>query len=48
MKEKKICYLILPEGVKKDLTVELEKLTERYGVSTVVIEEVNWNDGPDP
>ena len=44
----KICYMILPEGIKEDLSVGLEGLSERYGVSIVVIEDVNWNDDLTP
>ena len=44
----KICYMILPEGIKEDLTAELEKLSEKHGVSIVVIEDVNWNDDLTP
>ena len=36
----KICYMILPEGIKEDLTAELAKLSEKHGVSIVVIEEL--------
>ena len=44
----KICYMILPEGVKKDLDDGLKGLSEKYGVSIVVIEDVNWNDDLTP
>ena len=44
----KICYMILPEGIKEDLTAELAKLSEKHGVSIVVIEDVNWNDDLTP
>ena len=44
----KVCYMILPEGIKKDLMDGLKGLSEQYGVSIVVIEEVNWNDDLTP
>ena len=44
----KICYMILPEGIKEDLTAELAKLSEKHGVSIVEIEDVNWNDDLTP
>jgi hypothetical protein len=44
----KICYMILPEGVKEDLANGLERLAEKYGVSIVVSNDVNWNDDLTP
>ena len=44
----KICYIILPEGIRKDLDDGLKGLSEKYGVSIVVIEDVNWNDDLTP
>ena len=44
----KICYMILPEGIRKDLDDGLKRLSEKYGVSIVVIEDVNWNDDLTP
>ena len=44
----KICYMILPEGIKGDLYDGLKGLSEKYGVSIVVIEDVNWNDDLTP
>lgn len=44
----KICYMILPEGIKEDLTNKLERLAEKYGVSIVLINNVNWNDDLTP
>ena len=44
----KICYMILPEGIKDDLYDGLKGLAEKYGVSIVVIEDVNWNDDMTP
>lgn len=44
----KICYMILPEGIKGDLYDGLKGLSEKYGVSIVVIEDVNWNDDMTP
>lgn len=44
----KICYMILPQGVKEDLTVGLGKLSEKYGVSIVVIGDVDWNNDLTP
>ena len=44
----KICYMILPEGIRKDLHEGLNGLAEKHSVSIVVIEEVNWNDDLTP
>jgi hypothetical protein len=44
----KICYMILPEGIKENLSGGLEGLAEKYGVSIVIIEDVNWNDDLTP
>ena len=44
----KICYMILPQGIREDLDNGLEKLAERHGVSIVVINDVNWNDDLTP
>jgi hypothetical protein len=44
----KICYMILPEGIKKDLAEGLEMLSDKHCVSIVVIEDVNWNDDLTP
>jgi hypothetical protein len=44
----KICYMILPEGIKEDLANGLERLAEKYGVSIVVSNDVNWNDDLTP
>lgn len=44
----KICYMILPQGIKEDLTAGLGILPEKYGVSIVVIGDVDWNDDLTP
>ena len=44
----KICYMVLPQGIKEDLTAGLEVLSEKYGVSIVVIGDVDWNDDLTP
>ena len=44
----KICYMILPEGVKGDLCDGLKGMSEKHGISIVVIEDVNWNDDLTP
>ena len=44
----KICYMILPEGIKGDLCDGLKGLSEKYGVSMVVTEDINWNDDLTP
>ena len=40
--------MILPQGIKEDLTVGLGILSEKYGVSIVVIGDVDWNDDLTP
>ena len=47
-KTDKICYLILPEGVSKDLNVELQELSERFSLTFVMVEGANWNDDLTP
>ncbi len=44
----KICYMILPEGIKGDLCDGLKGLSEKHGISIVLIEGVNWNDDLTP
>ena len=44
----KICYMILPEGIKGDLYDGLKALSEKHGISIAIIEEVNWNDDLTP
>ena len=44
----KICYMILPDGIKEDLCGGIERLSEKYGVTIVIIKEVNWNDDMTP
>jgi hypothetical protein len=44
----KICYMILPQGIKEDMTAGSEVLSEKYGVSIVVIGDVDWNDDLTP
>ena len=44
----KICYMILPEGIKGELYDGLKGLSEKHGISIVVIEDVNWNDDLTP
>ena len=47
-KTNKVCYLILPEGVSKDLNVDLQELAERFSLTFVMIEGVDWNDDLTP
>ena len=44
----KICYMILPEGIRENLDIGLKELSEKYGVSIDVIPDVNWNDDLTP
>ena len=44
----KICYMVLPQGIKEDMTSGLGMLSEKYGVSIVVIGDANWNDDLTP
>ena len=44
----KICYMILPEGIREDLSEGLERLAEKHSVSIVLIDGVNWNDDLTP
>ena len=40
--------MILPEGVRKDLDDGLKGLAEKFGISIVVIDHVDWNDDLTP
>ncbi|MBR5631026.1 MAG: alpha/beta hydrolase [Bacteroidales bacterium] len=40
--------MILPEGIKGDLCDGLKGLSEKHGISVVLIEDVNWNDDLTP
>lgn len=40
--------MILPEGIREDLSDGLKELSEKYGVSIIVIPDVNWNDDLTP
>ena len=40
--------MILPQGIKEDLAAGLEILSEKYGISIVVIGNVDWNDDLTP
>lgn len=44
----KICYMILPEGIRENLDAGLKGLSEKHSVSIVVIPDVNWNDDMTP
>ena len=44
----KICYMILPEGIRGDLSDGLKTLSEQHAVSIVVIDGANWNDDLTP
>lgn len=44
----KICYMILPDGIREDLDDGLKELAGKYGVSIVVIPDVKWNDDLTP
>lgn len=40
--------MILPEGIRENLDAGLKELSEKYGVSIVIIPDVNWNDDLTP
>lgn len=40
--------MILPEGIREDLFDGLKELSEKYGFSIAVIENINWNDDMTP
>ncbi len=40
--------MILPEGIRENLDIGLKELSEKYGVSIVLIPGVNWNDDLTP
>lgn len=47
-KTDKVCYLILPEGVSKDLSADLQELAELFSLSFVMVGGVDWNDDLTP
>ena len=47
-KTDRVCYLILPEGVSKDLNVDLQELAERFSLTFVMVEGIDWNDDLTP
>lgn len=44
----RVCYLLLPKGVKPDVLCFLEKAAEQYRCSMVAISGVDWNDALTP
>ena len=44
----KICYMILPQGIKENLSEGLGMLSAKFGVSIVVIGDVDWNNDLTP
>ena len=44
----KICYMILPEGIKGELFDGLKEISEKHNISIAIIEDVNWNDDLTP
>ena len=44
----KICYMILPEGIKGELCDGLKALSEKHGISIAIVEDVDWNDDLTP
>lgn len=44
----KVCYIILPEGLKKDGDSFLESKAEEYSCRIVVLSGLNWNDDLTP
>lgn len=40
--------MILPEGIRENLDVGLKELAGKYGISIVVIPDINWNDDMTP
>lgn len=43
----RICYMILPRGIRNE-ALDLEALSERYSVSIVQVNGVDWNDDLTP
>lgn len=44
----RICYILLPEGLKDDGRIWMEDAAGRYGISLVVMSGMNWNDDLTP
>lgn len=44
----RVCYLLLPEGLKSDGVALLESVAERYRCSMVVVSGYAWNDALTP
>lgn len=44
----RVCYMILPEGIKEDLAEGLAMLSKKHGISIAVIDDVDWNNDLTP
>lgn len=44
----RICYILLPEGLKDDGRIWMEDAAGRYGITLVVMSGMNWNDDLTP
>lgn len=47
-KSSRVCYFLLPEGLKSDGLKFLEEAVEKYQCSMVVVSGFNWNDALTP
>lgn len=47
-KSSRVCYFLLPEGLKSDGLKFLEEAAEKYPCSMVVVSGFNWNDALTP
>lgn len=44
----RVCYILLPEGLKDDGRAWMETAAERFGVSVVAMSGMDWNDALTP
>ena len=40
----KICYVLLPEGLEADGTKWIERASDKFGTSIVIMSRMDWND----
>ena len=44
----RVCYVLLPEGLKEEGLAWMESASSKYGVSVVIISGMDWNDSLTP
>lgn len=44
----RLCYILLPEGLKEDGQAWMENASKKYGITIVIISGMDWNDSMTP